>query len=126
MGDPLAFEELIGLITTHPALWAVNLGELSTTFSGDQHDKLLAAVSRSQIACTYYDQGGKGSTLPAYCKALIDSTRNNRKKHTRWSCGDGGEGDARVIMACHGMFRHPRLFRPNAGVFNSRLPSNLE
>jgi hypothetical protein len=97
MKSEAAFTELIGFITDHPALWAVNLGELSIEFSPTQRAQLLRAITESEIVCIYYDQGSTGSYLPSYKKELIAATRFNRTKHTRWHCGKGGEGDADVI-----------------------------
>ena len=125
IGDASAFKELIGLITEHPGLWAVNLGELSGTLTTPQQTQLLGAIARSDIVCTYYDQGSTGSPLPKYCRDLKDAILANRTKHTRWICGIGGEGDEEVIRGCTHMFKHPRTMYPNSVVLNDKRRQNV-
>lgn len=110
MGAPHAFLELEALLMMHPRLWAVNLGELLTSFDSTQYNRLVKCFRASEVVSTYFDQH---SSLNWFKREVIAACRANRDKHTRWRCDPGGTGDPKIIAACKLMYYHPRLFKAN-------------
>ena len=113
MAKPRAFCELVKLITTHPTLWAVNLGELSGYFNLDLMQELLTAIRNSNVVSIYYDQGR--GCLDDFKHELKVAIRANRSKHLFWKCD--GDDDPVVIKNCTHMFYHPRRFAANRPYF---------
>lgn len=110
------FTSLLHLLRTHTCLWALNMGELSSSLDGEMMEQLLKALSDSNIVAFYYDTN---PSFVEFKKAVKAAIYANRSKHSMWDCY--GDGDPNIIRTCNGMYFHPKDMARNANFFSNGI-----